>query len=483
LIKRTSIVRWVSRDTLPVTLLTLMLSPLLLLSISLVGCTGKPSSTPTPTKTSTPPPLETPSPTPTQLVQAATRAPANAQDNPQRPTPTSTLAPTETPTPQAPISRAQVLLAQEPEDVETILSIKPISRASTRPSTQATTQEATESTPLPPAQPVSQDTGSGTEINPLTGLRVSVAKLNRRPLGVKVPNFPFDARPQSGLSRADVVIEHEAEAYLTRFTAIFLGNDAGQLGPVRSLRLPDAELMSIFKSTLVASGGHPAVKIRITEGKAWAAGYKRIICPEPPFLGDGSAMQRMPQLKSRFELTMYSDTTSLWNVSTQRGINQRQDFHGMWVFDESPPAGGRAANHLKIIYKPTWSEAEYRYDGGIHAYRRYDVGQPTVDALTGQQIAPSNVLVLYVNHADSDILADAHDPQHPWYAVLVQLWGEGTGKLLRDGQVYDIKWVRENPQQPNDRLVFLDGQGQQIALRPGPSWIQLVRPDANVQID
>ena len=54
---------------------------------------------------------------------------------------------------------------------------------------------------------------------------------------------------------------------------------------------------------------------------------------------------------------------------------------------------------------------------------------------------------------------------------------------MRDGQIYDIKWVRENPQQPNDRLIFLDGQGQQIPLRPGPSWIQLVRPDANIQID
>ena len=384
------------------------------------------------------------------------------------------------------------ILAHTPEDVETILSIMNASRASySRASEAATpvsqgTGEGSSSSAQPArpqAQTIQTETGSGTEINPLTGLSVASARLNRRPLAIKVPNFPFAARPQSGLSRADVVIEHETEAYLARFTAIFLGSDAGLIGPIRSVRLPDAELMSIFKSTLVASGGHPAVKIRITEGKAWAAGYKRIICPEPPFLGDGGALYRMPQLKSRYELTMYSDTASLWRVSAQRGINGRQDFHNMWVFDESPPAGGRAAGHLKIVYKPTWSEAEYRYDPAIRAYRRYDVGQPTMDALTGQQIAPSNVLMLWVNHADSDILADAHDPANPYYAVLVQLWGEGTGRLLRDGQVYDIRWVRENPQQPNDRLLILDGQGQQIPFRPGPTWIQLVRPDGNVQID
>ena len=68
------------------------------------------------------------------------------------------------------------------------------------------------------------------------------------------------------------------------------------------------------------------------------------------------------------------------------------------------------------------------------------------------------------------------------YAVAIQLWGQGTGKLMRDGQVYDIQWVRENAQTANDRLVILDSNGNQIPFRPGPTWIQLVRPDGNVQI-
>lgn len=332
--------------------------------------------------------------------------------------------------------------------------------------------------------PVARSAGArqAGDTNPLTGLPAPAANLNRRPLGVKVPNFPSSARPQSGLSRADVVIEHEAEAYLTRFMAIFYGNDAPVLGPIRSLRLPDAELIPIFKAVLVASGGHPAVKIRITEGKPWADGYLRIICPEAPFLGDGGAMRRISKPGKRYELTLYSDTPSLWNVVSQRGVNQRPDLN-MWVFDPNPPAGGTPATHLKIVYKPTWSESEYRYDPNVLAWRRYDVGQPLIDELTGQQIAPSNVLLLYANHADSDILADAHDPAHPYYAVLVQLWGEGSGKLFRDGRAYDIRWVRQDAQGPNDRLLILDGQGNQIPFRPGSTWIQLARPGANVQID
>ena len=98
------------------------------------------------------------------------------------------------------------------------------------------------------------------------------------------------------------------------------------------------------------------------------------------------------------------------------------------------------------MYKATWSESEYHYDPNVRAWRRYDVGQPLIDELTGQQLAPSNVLLLYANHANSDILADTHDPDHPLYAVLLQLWGQGSGKLFRDGRVYDIQWLRQDAQ-------------------------------------
>jgi len=408
------------------TLIVVILTCLALLSSAAIftGCGGGPTPTPTPTKTPLPPQPATP--TATYTVQVASTATAT-----WTPTPTATATETPTPTP----------------------------------------------TPLALIE-------MGPDVNPLTGLKVDPAKLERRPLGIKIPNYPPEARPQSGLSLADVVIEHEAEAHLTRFTAIYLANDVTpELGPIRSIRLIDAELMPIFNATLVTSGGHPAVKIRATEGKEWAAGYLRIICPETPFLGDGGTLRRVPKEGRRYELTMYTDTESLWNLCTERGINERQDLSGMWVFSDWAPEGGQPATYLHVVYKAGHTEVEYKYDPESQTYPRLDVGQPLMDDATGQQIAPSNVLVLYVNHVDTDIAADMHDPNHTWYSVSIQLWGEGSGKLLRDGQVYDIKWVRENPQQPDDRLVFRDANGQQIPLRPGSTWIQLVRLDGNVTIE
>lgn len=453
-------------------MLPLFLTLLMIFNAALAGCNAQ-EPTPTPTKTPSLIPSITPTLTPT-ATGTSTWTPVPPTPTPMPtatatqvqiaavlPTPTSTATSTPEPTTTATLSPT---VATKPQSTQKSVAAKP------------TTQPAPVSVPLP------QSVTLGGDVNPLTGLRVDPARLNRRPLGVKIANFPVDARPQSGLSLADVVIEYEAEAFLTRFTAIFYGNDVGLLGPIRSLRLSDAEWMPIFKAALVASGGHPGVKIRITEGKAWAAGYKRIICPEDPFT-DGGAEYRMPEKKSRYELTMYSDTATLWNVLNQRGVNTRQDFHNMFVFSETPPGGGRGATHLRIVYKPTYSIAEYRYDAATNTYKRFDLGVATVDELTGRQLAASNVVIIIANHYNSDILTDTHDPNNPYYAVIVELWGQGTAKLMRDGKVYDIRWVRENAQQDSDRLIFVDDQGNQVPFRPGQTWIQVVRPNGDMTID
>jgi hypothetical protein len=411
------------------------LAVLLLSVLSLTACKKEIPPTATPTKTPTEvPPLATATPTP---VPTSTRPPP-------------TLTPTATPTAKT----ADVV---------------------------ATPTEEPTATPTSRSGPDLIEMGD--DVNPLTGLKTDPARLNRRPLAIKVPNAPIAARPQSGLSVADVVIEHEAEAYLTRFTAIYLGQDASLVGPVRSLRIPDSEVVPIFKAAIVASGGHPAVKIRMTEGKLWAEGYQRIICPEDPFLGDGGTLQRMPDKKPVYELTLYTDTSNLWSLLDQRGINERQDFSDMFVFSEDPPAGGSEATNVKVLYKPEFNEVEYQYDAETKTYKRFDVGEPLVDELTGAQIAPANVVLLYVNHVDTDIAADTHDPNHTWYAVSIQLWGTGPAQVIRDGQVFDATWVRENPQQETDRLLFRDSEGNQIPFRPGPTWIQLIRLGSEATIE
>ena len=82
-------------------------------------------------------------------------------------------------------------------------------------------------------------------INPLTGLSVKDTRtLNRRPISIKVSNYPRSIRPQWGLSQADQIFEYYHEAGLTRFNAIFYSNDVDRIGPIRSGRFSDVDIVT-----------------------------------------------------------------------------------------------------------------------------------------------------------------------------------------------------------------------------------------------
>ena len=89
-------------------------------------------------------------------------------------------------------------------------------------------------------------------VNPLTGLPVSdISVLQRWPLSIKVSNFPRSARPQAGLSYADLMFEFYQEMGMTRLQAIYLSQDVEKVGPIRSGRKIDVPLMKAYQSLLV----------------------------------------------------------------------------------------------------------------------------------------------------------------------------------------------------------------------------------------
>ena len=86
-------------------------------------------------------------------------------------------------------------------------------------------------------------------INPLTGMVVpDPNSLNRRPVAIKVTNYPRYVRPQAGLSKADLVFEYYMEQGISRFIAVFYGEEAEKVGPVRSGRLFDEHIFRMYDS-------------------------------------------------------------------------------------------------------------------------------------------------------------------------------------------------------------------------------------------
>jgi hypothetical protein len=303
------------------------------------------------------------------------------------------------------------------------------------------------------------------DVNPLTGEKVSdPAVLNRRPLAIKVSNSPPIVRPQAGLSFADLVFEHYAEGGVTRFTAVFLTNDVQKVGSVRSCRLIDLEIPAMYKSALAFSGASAGVKQKVRQSDF----FDRAISPD---FGIGAPVfVRIPNGKP-LEHTMFTSTDQLWNELDKRGLNGRQDLKGM-AFMQTPPPGGQPATQITIAYRAT--TATWRYDTASGRYLRWDDGAPHTDELTGQQLSAANVVVVWANHVETDILEDSFGGGH--YSIQIQIWGEGPVRIFRDGQMYEGKWVR---QRREDMLSFVDQNGDPWPLKPGNSWFQLISLDGH----
>jgi hypothetical protein len=302
----------------------------------------------------------------------------------------------------------------------------------------------------------------------LTGLKVTdPSVLERRPLAVKVSNAPAVVRPQAGLSSADLVFEHYAEGGVTRFTAVFLGNDAPRIGSIRSGRLIDLEIPAFTDALFAYSGSSGGVKERIIASDLYQDG--RIVSPdfgvgEPVFF-------RVPETGKAFEHTLFTSTDTLWSLADDRDLNTRQDLSGL-AFSQMPLSEGQPANSTEFAYLSGIASAEWTYDSDLNLYRRSVLGQAHTDALTGKQLTAANVIVLYANHVDTTILEDLVGGGH--YSIEIQLWGEGPAQIIRDGEVFDGIWKRWARQ---DMLSFFDKAGNPLPLKPGNSWFQVVPLD------
>lgn len=343
--------------------------------------------------------------------------------------------------------------------------------------TVAPTRPAATSTPA--ASPTTPPTAVPTEpasygpdnfpadVNPLTGLKVAdPALLNRRPLAVKVSQFPRRVRPQAGLAQADWVFEHYAEAGITRMTAIFLGNDVPKIGSIRSARLIDIVLTQSYQAMLVTSGSSAGTLQALAKNDfynrvlAEATGYAKC----PPLCREG---------ENATTDNLFASTKQLWEITDNLKLNGRQDLHGL-AFAQAAPAGGKTAQTARLVYHSDINVVEWRYDEKTGRYARWvDTAtpgelDPHTDVNTNEQISAANVIVLHAHHQATHIVEDYVGGGHCGYEI--QLWGSGPATVFRDGQAYEVNWVRFTA---NNVIGFVDAQNQPFPLKPGNTWVEL----------
>ncbi len=373
---------------------------------------------------------------------------------PPQPTPTATRTPR--------VEKAAVAATQvaSPTQAPTAMPLPTDAPA-------ATVTPAPTNTPTPDPRII--DPAKDPGVSFLTGLRPSdPSVLERRPLALKVANY-FNVRPQTGLAQADVVVESRVEFELTRFTALYQSQAPQRVGSIRSARLIDLELPAIFDAILAFSGGVEPVRQKLLKSDFG----DHILEAARNFTG----FSQDPSIPAPDNL--FVDTSVLWQVAAKKGWNKRPAPSAGWVFAEKAPDRGSPASQIDIAYP--MEHVAWSYDPAGKAWQRSAGGKPWVEKADGKPITTTNVVVLTAPHVKTLILEFGTEemPGGRNRSVEIQLWGAGPAKILRDGQVYEGKWVRPERHAP---FRFVDAAGNDIPLKPGTSWWQVVAPDQKIAI-
>lgn len=305
-------------------------------------------------------------------------------------------------------------------------------------------------------------------VNPFTGLPLDNAASQRRALLIKVANTA-NVRPQTGLSLADVVVEHLCEGNITRFTALYLTHAPEKVGSVRSCRLIDLELPQIFDAGLVCSGTSPGVQRLMRQSPAYLDD-RTMVADLGRYSGcKGCPMYRTKEARAPHNL--FASAVNAWAVLDQRGRNQPSAFSA-WRFDAGVPSAGIAVKSVNVPYGSgtvTWT-----YDAADGLWKRSYGRTPHTERITRRQLSAANVIVVYAHHAVTGIVEDVGGSR----SIEIQLWGQGLARVFRDGKMIDGNWRR--PAAPGV-LEFVDFAGNAIPLKPGATWIELVPLDFPVK--
>jgi hypothetical protein len=295
-------------------------------------------------------------------------------------------------------------------------------------------------------------------VDPLTGLKVAnPALLQRRPMLIKISNLPRSVRPQWGLSFADIVFEYYTEEGSTRFAAIFYGNDASTVGPIRSGRFIDGYLVDGYKAMFAFGSAYIAELDRFNNSDF----ATRMVVEEPY-----TPLKRYDPNGLDY---LVVSTTDLSAYATKRGLNTIQNLNNMF-FNLPVPAGGQPGTQVFVHYSAA-TYSRWDYDPTSGKYLRFsdnadvtNVGQteqfaPLTDRLTNQQLAFDNVVILYVNHK-------LYSPG----IYDIQLTGSGDALAFRDGQAYKVQWHRN----ATDVVSLTNLDGSLFAFKPGTTSFEVI---------
>jgi hypothetical protein len=262
-------------------------------------------------------------------------------------------------------------------------------------------------------------------------------------LAVKIDNLA-PARPQTGLTGADLVYVIPVEGGLSRLLAVFSSHVPAVIGPVRSAREDDLELLRQFGRPAFAYSGAQPQLLPVVERTRVVGLYD----------GRVHGYFRAPDRAAPHNL--YARSSQL--LAQAPGASKARDIG----FRFGPaPAGGRPVPAFSVSYPA--ASFTFRWSAGDGRWLVWMDGKPTRAAEGGELSAPT-VVIQYTKIRTSRFL-EAHT--RPPYA---ESTGTGTGLVLRGGRAYAIRWSRADA---DGGTTFTTASGQPMTFARGPVWVVL----------
>jgi hypothetical protein len=295
----------------------------------------------------------------------------------------------------------------------------------------------------------SRTTAAPPSIYPLTGLPVEGSNAGRPSLAIKIDNID-DARPQSGLNFADVVYDTLVEGGQTRLFAVFHSHDADAVGPIRSARPVDADLLRALNGGLFAYSGAAPGEIAPVIDHSTAT-----------LLSNDDGVGAFHRAKGhRAPHNVYASTADLYGAGADAGDHSPAPpalFHFGAATGGQPNAGAD-------VPMGQYTTAAWNWNPQLGQYERTQDG--TEDTLEdGTRVTADNVLIMSVGVTGTGVF-DVNGVEDPLPVVI----GSGPCWLLRDGQLVQGTWSRSSVTDPT---LFHDAAGHDLAFHTGRTWVEL----------
>ncbi len=293
--------------------------------------------------------------------------------------------------------------------------------------------------------------------NPLTNLPCEKDYTGKRPFAIMINNISI-ALPQVGVSKADIIFELPVEGGITRMMALYQDmSDAGTVGSVRSSRHYFLDIAQAFDAVYIHAGGSNQAYLAIKN-----RGINNIdgvnSSPEM-FFRDAARRSSMG-----YEHSLMMDTSLLDGVLSKKSIRTDLNSANTIPFafsDELDMTGGETATTVTVRFSSS-KRTSALYDEAEGVYKLTQNGANYIDGATSEQLAVTNVIVLY-----ADFWQIAGDTAGRLDAKLT---GSGEGYFACGGKYVPITWSKAST---SDQFVLKLKDGSPLTIKSGKTYFAI----------